>query len=102
MDSRWNLFGGVKSAVPDDEEKDDEEEVDDDEESLLPSIKTVCFAKFPVDWDNDEGFDVEEPDDNTDEPNPSPDDVLEVDIDGEDTLIFGSEQFLYESRNLFL
>ena len=86
--------------MPDEEENDDEDEVDDDEDSLLPSIKTLCFKKFPVDWDNDEGFDVEEPDDITDEPNPSPDDVLEVDIDGGDTLIFGSEAIFDSLRSL--
>ena len=88
MDSRVNLFGGVKLAVPDDEDNDEDDEVEDEEESLRPSTKTLCFAKCPVDWDNDDGLEVEEPDDITDEPNPSPEDVLEVDIDGEDILIF--------------
>ena len=92
---------GVKSAVPDEEDKEDEEEVDDDEESLLFSIKTLCLAKFPVDCDKDDGFEVEEPDDITDDPNPSPDEVLEVDIDGEETLIFGSEMQFNSLRSVF-
>ena len=90
----------MKSAVPDEEDKDDEEEVDDEEEeSLRPSIRTLCFAKFPVDWDNDEGFEVDDPDDITDDPSPSAEDALEVDIDGEEILIFGSEQELPSLRS---
>lgn len=86
-DSRWKLVGGVKSAVPEDEDKDEEDEVEEEEESLRPSTKTLCFEKFPVDWDNDDGLDADDPDDITDEPNPSPEDVLDVDIDGDDILI---------------
>ena len=88
--SRQKLFGGVKLAVPEDDDKDEEDEVEDEEESLRPSTKTLCFTKFPVDWDIDDGLEVEEPEDITDDPNPSPEDVFEVDIDGEDILILDS------------
>ena len=77
----------MKSAIPEDEEIEEADEVEDDDDSLRPSIKVLCLAKFPVDWDSEDGLDELDEDITDDDPNPSADEVFDVDIDGDEIVI---------------
>ena len=77
----------MKSAIPEDEEIEEADEVEDDDDSLLPSIKVLCLAKFPVDWDSEDGLDELDDDITDDDPNPSAEEVFDVDIDGDEIVI---------------
>ena len=77
----------MKSAIPEDEEIEEADEVEDDDDSLRPSIKVLCLAKFPVDWDSEDGLDELDEDITDDEPNPSAEEVFDVDIDGDEIVI---------------
>ena len=77
----------MKSAIPEDEEIEEADEVEDDDDSLRPSIKVLCLAKFPVDWDSEDGLDELDEDITDDDPNPSAEEVFDVDIDGDEIVI---------------